>query len=177
MNTSFKLSFIIFVGLTLTACNTSGNKSTQDPKSNILSRIDTLESKTYDDAFRSSPDLNLLRRLSALYDSFSTAFPDDTTSPEFLFKAGQLNENALSDNTKAIMYYSNAYKNYPNWRKREFMLFALGNAYHNLGDTTKAVESLSKFSRQNPTHEFADDALNLIKFIRMSKAEVDSLFK
>lgn len=168
----FLIPVIIFNG-----CTTTSDKSEKDPKKALTTRIDTLEGKTYEDAFRSSPDLKLLQRLSVLYDSFSTIYPGDTMSPEYLFKAGQLSENALGDNSKAVSYYSRVYEKYPNWKKHEFMLFTLGNAYHNLGDTSKAVELLTKFKRQNPGHEFADDALNLIKFIRMSKAEVDSLFK
>jgi hypothetical protein len=134
----------------------------QDP---ALSRIDSLENemRLASEKNPSEPDLNLAMHLAKAYQDYQADHPNDTLSPRFLFKAGQVIENVFDDKGRAAELYFMVYKKYPESKSAPYALFMTGNLYHTVQDTARAVEMLQFFMAKYPDHKLKMDAAALIK--------------
>jgi len=143
------------------ACK-SGNPTHKNPE---LVTIDSLENemKLATDKNPSEPDLNLAMHLAKEYQNYQAGHPDDSLSPKFLFKAGQVIENVFDDKGRAAELYFMVYKKYPKSPSAPYALFMTGNLYHTVNDTTRAVEMLQFFMAKYPDHKLKMDAAALIK--------------
>lgn len=169
------LTFLSFIG-----CNNQQKTQNAEgsPKDRLQAKIDSIETQiriSIDSA--RNPDVGLALEAIRQYELFSYKYADDSLSPVYTFKSAQIFDGMLNDKAKAAELYLRIYDNYPEYKNRPMMLFYRGNALHDLGDTTNAVNSLKLFIAKYPEHEFRDDAENLVEFIRMDEEDMMKFFK
>ena len=143
------------------ACKQS-NVTQKDPE---LVYIDSLENamKLANEKNPAEPDLNLATYLAKAYQDYEARHPNDSLSPKFLFKAGQVVENVFDDKQRAAELYFMIYKKYPKSGSAPYALFMTGNLFHTVKDTAHAVEMLEFFMAKYPDHKLKMDAAALIK--------------
>ncbi len=91
------------------------------------------------------------------YSAFVAAYPEDSLTPEYLFKKADL-FRSLKDAGKSIETYNAIIEKYPDYKKAPYCLFLKGFIYENeLNNTAKAKESYEAFLVKYPNHELADD--------------------
>jgi hypothetical protein len=138
--------------------------SSQTAKNPELARIDSLESamKSAEEKTPLEPDLNLAMHLAKAYQDYEAGHPDDTLSPKFLFRAGQVIENVFDDKARALELYYSVYRKYPKSSFAPFALFMTGNLHHSIRDSANTVNMLNLFLAKYPNHTLKGDASAMI---------------
>ena len=129
-----------------------------------LGRIDSLESamKTAEQKMPLEPDLNLAMHLAKAYQDYAAGHPEDSLSPKFLFRAGQVIENVFDDKGRALELYYSVYRKYPRSGYAPFALFMTGNLHHSIRDSANTVNMLNLFLAKFPNHSLRGDAAAMI---------------
>jgi TolA-binding protein len=138
--------------------------SQMQKKNPELERIDSLESamKKTEAAAAQEPDLNLAMHLAKAYQDYEAGHPDDTLSPGFLFRAGQVIENVFDDKARALELYYSVYRKYPKSSFAPYALFMTGNLHHSIRDSVNTVNMLNLFLAKYPGHPLKADAAAMI---------------
>jgi len=152
--------FLLIVLSLVNACR----PSTQSGKNPELAKIDSLESamKSAEAKMPLEPDLNLAMHLAKAYQDYEAGHPDDTLSPKFLFRAGQVIENVFDDKARALELYYSVYRKYPRSSFAPFALFMTGNLHHSIRDSANTVNMLNLFLAKYPNHTLKGDASAMI---------------
>ncbi len=138
------IKYFVILLLAATAC--------QSPKEKALKNIKALESN--DSAFSNE----LMRQLKTAYLDFTTAYPDDENTPEYLFKAAQ-RCIVLQESKEAVSLLSKICEQYPKSTYSEDALFLQAYTYeNNLNDTATARVHYNDFIKKYPKGELAEDA-------------------
>lgn len=96
--------------------------------------------------------------LMAMYDEFLDAYPADSLSPSFVFKAANVAMNAGNGN-RAIGYFNRYLQSYPDKPKAPLSLFFKAFVYENvIHDIEQARENYLLFIEKYPNNEFTRDA-------------------
>lgn len=164
------VSFLI-AGSLLTACQKISSR--QD-----LEKIQALEKKA--DSNRESAskgtdklDFELLSSLGKAYIDWADHYPAAPETPEFLFRAGELYSNELTDIPKAIEAFKRDYQNYPLHKTAANALFFIGYLYHNsLQDLPNAEKYYKEFLEKYPDHNMAKHAQFELESLGMSPEDV-----
>jgi tetratricopeptide (TPR) repeat protein len=115
--------------------------------------------------------------LLSAYQNFSSKYPGDSLSPEYLYKAAGL-ASGFNRGTQAIDLYESIIHTYPTYKKLPECYFMEAFAYENsLGNVGKANELYNEFLARYPDHELADDARSAIKFLGKSPEEIVKEFE
>ena len=147
----------------------------QSPEQKAIDEIDTLEKEIFSD--EGMLDRNRVDELINIYVEYADQFKEDTLSPEYLFKAGDIAMNTNRSH-QAIRYYSRIIDEYPEYRKVPEALFLKGYVYeNNLGRLDKAEEIYTEFLDKYPDNDFADDAEVSLKYLGKSPEELIELFQ
>ena len=154
-------TLLTLISLTFWTCK-PGKINTRNPE---LTRIDSLETemRKANEKDPTNPDLKLAMYLAKAYQDYEAGHPEDSLSPKFLFKAGNVIENVFDDKGRAAELYFDVFKKYPKSKAAPYALFMTGNLYHTVRDTTRAVEMLQFFMAKYPEHKLKMDAAQLIK--------------
>jgi hypothetical protein len=154
------LSCFLLIFLMLSSCRPS-QVQLKNPE---LSRIDSLESamKTAEQKAPQEPDLNLAMHLAKAYQDYAAGHPEDSLSPKFLFRAGQVIENVFDDKGRALELYYSVYRKYPKSGYAPFALFMTGNLHHSIRDSANTVNMLNLFLAKYPEHSLKADAAAMI---------------
>jgi tetratricopeptide (TPR) repeat protein len=122
-------------------------------------------------------DRTRIAPLLEMYVSFADNHPDDTLSPVYLFKAGDMAMNT-NRSVQAIQLYSRIIEQYPEYTKVPEALFLKGYVYeNNLGRLDKAREIYEEFLQRFPENDFADDAEVSLRYLGMSPEELIEIFQ
>jgi len=146
------------------------------PKADKSAEIKTMEDELFSDE---SKMINRTQadELIALYVGYADEFPEDTDTPEYLFKAGDMAMN-LNMPRKAIEVFDRILTNYPDFEKTPQCLFLKGYVYeNNLGDLNAAKSIYEDFLVKYPDDEFADDAEVSIKNLGKTPEELIKEFE
>lgn len=169
--------FVSLIAFAIYSCN-SGVKKELTEKDKLVFRIDSLENKINESIKKAeNPEVQLAMYAIEAYDKYVSELPNDSISPKYLFKSAQLCDGVLRRPDWALTKYNKFLEYYPDHKQAPMILFYSGNAYSELGDTTNAIANFTLFSQKYPTHEFTDDALGLIRFMRMNESELNNFFK
>jgi outer membrane protein assembly factor BamD (BamD/ComL family) len=170
-----KLFILLFIGNVLfVACNPAG-------KEKDLQTIASLEKRLFGDSLH-PPKPAVIDSLLAEYGGFAQTYPKDSLAPILLFKAGEL---CVSTNQgqKALGYFDQVYRLFPENEKASYALFMKGFIYDGpLQDTAKARQFYNEFIQKYPQHPLSADALFSIRnlgktdeeLIREFEAKLDS---
>ena len=122
-------------------------------------------------------DNKLANELILAYADFCNKYPQDTLSPGFLFKAGEV-AMSLNLGTQALEYFGRFKAQYPNLKKAPHCLFLEGFIYETiLKDLVKAKEKYLEFLEKYPNHELAKDAKASIELLGKSPEDVIKSFE
>lgn len=158
------------------AADTTANVTNAKPdKQKLYSQIMNLEKEVFDTT--KSINRGVAINLMLLYSRYAHDFPEDSLSPEFLYKAAEV-ARGTGDGKNAVMYFKMLLDKYPNYPKRAISVFMLAFTYENLlNDTANARKYYTEFIKEYPKHEFADDAKQLLKYLGKSPDEIVKSFE
>ncbi len=110
------------------------------------------------------------------YKNFSSKYPDDSLSPEYLYTAARL-AIGLNRGDQAVTMYESVIHTYTRYKKIPECYFMEAYAFENtLGNIGKAEELYKEFLAKYPDHELANDARTAINFLGKSPEEIVSEF-
>jgi len=168
------IPILLFV-IIFTAC--SSEQSTDgNERENLLAKISETEDRIYSgDLVSITADEANLAILQ--YSRFANEFPQDSLSPNFLFKAAEM-FRAVNNGSKAILYYKRIVNDYPESRHSPISLFLQGFVYENvLLDFEKAKQFYSEYLEKYPEGEFANDTKILIQNLGISPEDLIKSFE
>jgi tetratricopeptide (TPR) repeat protein len=145
-----------------------------------LDNIHTLEKKAETNRLQVGKggiqlDQQLLKDLGSAYIKFAGQYPDAPETPEFLFRAGELYSNELSDYPKAIEAFLRNYEKYPEHETAGNALFFVAYLYNNsVHDLIKAEKYYKEFLDRYPNHKMAASAKFELEMLGMP---VDAVFE
>jgi outer membrane protein assembly factor BamD (BamD/ComL family) len=152
-------------GMMITSCSNNENKNDESAgkvslasgKEKYQHMIDSIETKMQ--ATRNMPlDQGTAMFAMRCYDEYASYFPDETKSPEYLFKAGEL-ANSLQLSQPALSYLSRVMSKYPNYKNAPYALFMQGMIYDDqLKDTANARKMYKQVIAKYPESQLAKDA-------------------
>ena len=169
-----KLYYLILLVWGMSAIGSCKKISSQED----INKINQLETEV--NAIRSSPrimdknlDLTPFTALAEAYLAFADNFPDAPESPDFLFKAGELYSQELTDPKKAISLFSRVFEKYPDSKPAAQSLFLKGYLYNNvLKDLVNAEKAYHQFLESYPNHELAKSATFELDVLGKSEEEI-----
>ncbi|GIV41320.1 MAG: hypothetical protein KatS3mg034_0630 [Vicingaceae bacterium] len=165
----FLLSLTVFV-----SCNLSETKKKleEEDKKKRLATIEQLN-KEYNESFKlGKPDEGKAASLLRNYLDYSEKYPEDSLSPDFLFKTAQLaiSLRRFDEGVKYLQKFRTLYKDHP---LDPMVLFTLGFTYENhLNDLGKAEKYYQEFLNKYPNHELANDVDLMIQNLGKSPEEI-----
>lgn len=158
----YTLVFIIIIGsLYWFSCSSGSEKMSAE-----ISKLESgMKSIPKDDSVEVS-------ELLSAYQNFSSKYPDDSLSPEYLYRAAAL-AAGFNRGTQAIDLYESIIHAYPAYKKIPECYFMEAFTYENtLGNIGKANELYHQFLDKYPDHELAEGARSAIKFLGKSPEEI-----
>lgn len=147
------MKYYLLLATTMLVMASCGSQTREEALANVKQAEDKLYAKQ--DVFQFNDSLATVT-IDA-YTSFAGSFPEDSLSPEYLFKAADL-YRAKHQYQPALDLYSQIQTDYPNYKKVPQTIFLQGFVYENdLKDMDKAKERYSAFLEKYPEHELAKD--------------------
>ena len=153
------------------ACGRTNEKQTLlDGATNQKQRIDSLETLVKSGKAKTT-DQEMQQLLETLrqYQNYIIDYPNDTATPSYLLKTGQLYYSYLKDFDNAEEHLTHLIDSFPKSRHRPMGLFLLANTYHDEGDTAKAQDHLRILTREYKGSFLANEAAKLAQYIRTSQ--------
>jgi outer membrane protein assembly factor BamD (BamD/ComL family) len=158
------LLVIAFTLMIIAACSTKESEQKEGTKATLATgkdrykhMIDSIEERMQ--ATRNMPlDHGTAMYAMRVYDEYASYFPDETKSPEYLFKAGEL-ANSLQMPQPALNYLGRVMSKYPNYKNAPYALFMQGMIYDDqLKDTANARKIYQQVIEKYPESQLAKDA-------------------
>lgn len=122
-------------------------------------------------------DAQKAAKLIEQYQNYATKFPDDSISPDYLFKCAEM-LIAGGKYLEANQIYDQIDRQYPKYEKAPVSLFLKGfNEENNLRDLVKARKTYMDFLAKYPTHKLHDDAQLCLQNLGKSADEIVKEFE
>ncbi|MDD2323707.1 MAG: tetratricopeptide repeat protein [Bacteroidia bacterium] len=110
------------------------------------------------------------------YLAYADRYPDDTLSPEYLFRAADIAMN-MGNSALALNLLSRIQKEFPHYQKVAHCLFLQGFIWENsIGNMEKAREIYTRFLALYPADDFADDVALSLKNLGKTPEELIEMF-
>jgi tetratricopeptide (TPR) repeat protein len=111
-----------------------------------------------------------------LYKEYAERYKEDTTSAEYLFRAGDIS-NGIGDYKKAIELYAKCTE-YNNYSKQPIALFLQGFIYETqLGDMVNAKRIYELFLQKYPDNKLANDVRFSLDNLGKSPEDLIKMFE
>lgn len=171
MKTFSRLS--IAAVLLITAC-TSPEVKQELAKEDYTNKIDSLEKKLHQaQIIDNSTGVDMI----AAYTSYAEHFPEDTITPDYLFKAGEI-ASSVKQGQRAINIYNSICEKYPSYKKIHYCLFLQAFIYETqLNNLEKAKEIYNKVIEKYPNESISNDAKACIQNLGKSDEELIKEFE
>jgi TolA-binding protein len=128
----------------------------QHPQDDMRKQISAAEKTLFKDSLSMQPDVTKADSIIHMYTEYALKFQDDTLTPEYLFRAGDI-ANGIGKFKESIEYFGRVGR-YPNYAKLPSAVFLQGFISENsLKDTAQARRFYETFLKQYPTHKLAGD--------------------
>jgi outer membrane protein assembly factor BamD (BamD/ComL family) len=158
-----KLIFFSFTALLLASCGGETGTNTPekaeakkaDRKEELHNQIQRLEGEMH-----RTPQLDNILAGQAVkaYDDYASLFPDDSLSPDYLFKAAEIS-TAIKQYPQAVAYYQNIISNFSKFRLIQECYFLEATVYDQyLNDDKKAKEVYESLIAEYPSSPYVPDA-------------------
>jgi outer membrane protein assembly factor BamD (BamD/ComL family) len=169
---------VIIFGFLLAAlysCTSNSNKISVD-KNKLLLEIKESENKLYEDTLMRI-NISAANNAVILYSRFANNFPDDSSSVEYLFRAGELCK-ALNKGQLALSYYEKIESEYPSFPKLPLVIFMQGFVNETqLKDYEKAKYHYQRYIDKYPKSKLSNDLKVVIENLGKSDEELIKSFK
>lgn len=157
------------------SCN-NNQQETQETIVVSINDITTLENELFN-AEITTPDPAKAMRLGKLYIAYAEANPNDSVSPDFLYKAADISMN-LSDPNLTIALFDKIITTYPNYKNVSTVAFLKAYVYENqLNNYGNAQKYYLEFLDKYPDSDFADDAVVSLNNLGKSPEELIKEFE
>lgn len=167
-----KLVVIIIVSIVLASCG-NGKKPLAE-KNKSISEILEKEKKLM---LIDEPDADLADEMIKLYKSYADKYPQDSITPEYLFRAAEIAMN-FGRAYEAIEFLSKIEKDYKKFDKYPASIFLKAFIYENyIGDISKATDYYTIFLEKYPNHKLSKDAEAALSYIGLDDDELIKLFE
>jgi TolA-binding protein len=173
--TSFILLFAVF------ACSNEKKNETEAerekkplPKEQYVNHVKAMEEK-----MRASKMLDAAVANEAIraYSEFAFSFPEDSSSADYLFKAGEV-ATSIGNYQQALIYYKTINDKYPKFNLVVESLYLQGFIYDNyMNDDNNAREIYTKLIKDYPQHKLAEDAKAAINNLGKTDEQLIEEFK
>ncbi len=173
MNKAVSLIIIILTFIFVQQACTH-NKSTL--KKEKQAQVEALEKQLYQTS-KGIIDKKKAANMIHLYQNYANTFPQDSLSPQYLFRAADISLNVFhSDATIAL--FDKIMKDYPNFEGSPQLLFLKAFTYdYYMHKTDSASIYYHAFLNKYPKHPFAQDAKMSLEQLGKSPEEVIKGFK
>ncbi len=163
--------FVVLAGLLLVfSCTNNNNKPVSK------SDITKLEGELFNNSM-SIPDAKKAQKLVDMYIDYANINPDDTSSPDYLFKAADISMNFRAP-VKSVALFNRIINEYPGYKNVPTAMFLKGFVYEDqLQDFTNARKSYMEFLDNYPNSDFADDARVSLKNLGKTPEELIKEFE
>ncbi len=162
MKKIFQPSVIVMLLLLIVSC--------VKPQTSMQAQINDMEKSLFKDASQ-IPNPQAADSMIKMYLKYADQFQDDTLSPEYLFRAGDI-ANGIGKSKDALGYFGRVAR-YPNYKKVATALFLQGFVCENsLGDVDGARKYYKKFLEQYPNHKLANDVKNSLSHLGKTPEEL-----
>lgn len=145
-----------------------------DPKVEILNRIKTMEDKMH-----KSPQIDnvLAGQALQLYFEYSKNYPNDSITPDFIFKSGEI-ATAIQQYPQAYSHYKTVCEKYPKYKLIEESYFLQASILDNyLNDDQKAKLVYEQLISLYPNSKYVSDANAAIANLGKSDADLIKEFQ
>lgn len=170
MRTIYNLGFsvMLFSMLVFSACT--------DPRQIQLDLIQAEEQKIAK-AVNAPMDIEVAKRLIDLYSDYIATYPDDTLSPKYLFKTGEIQMN-IGESQLAINSLDSLIQKYPNASLVPQAIYLQGFIWEDrIHSTEKARIAFESLIKQFPNHELSENAKLYIQVLGKSPEELIKEFE
>jgi len=175
-----KWSFVVVLFLFATACGTTDTKNedkkepVQKTKEDYSNEITSLEKKMF-----AVPQMDVAVANDALkdYSEFANLFPTDPKSPDYLFKAAQIQTN-IKQYQQAAVTYQTILDKYPDFKYSVDCMYLMAHLYDdNINNEPKAKAIYELLIQKYPNHHYAEEAKICIKNLGKSDEEIIKEFE
>jgi len=161
---------------TLLFVSCESNQNTSKDNDVTIEKIKELEKELFNSGI-TTIDTKKARKLCALYIDYAELHPNDSISPELLYKAADINMN-VNDPKSTIALFNKIRSTYPKYKNIPTILFLTGYVYENqLHDYKNAKKYYTELLDKYPKNEFADDAVISINNLGKSPEEMIEEFE
>ena len=167
--------YIIGLAFLISACNGSVEKS-ESTDTDLYSSINKLEAELFGST-QGKIDRKKAIELIDLYSEYAASNPEDTLSPEYLYKASDISMN-MRRPVQTIELFNKLLTKYPDYEKSPTVLFLKAFVYEDqMNDYDRARKYYELFLEKYPDNEFADDAEVSIKNLGKTPEELIKEFE
>lgn len=163
-----KISLFALIIIALSSCQSSKEKA--------IKKIKKTEKIVYS---HKTGDINKteMDKLINLYNVYVKDYPNDSLSPDYLFKAADFLMYANKP-VQSLNFFDKILKNYPDYSKTPQSLFLKAYIYENFfKDLNKAKIIYTSFIEKYPDNDFADDAQASLNNLGKSPEELIKEFE
>jgi outer membrane protein assembly factor BamD (BamD/ComL family) len=171
----YKLLYLLLIPILLYSCSGNQDKNKAE-KDRLLTQIKESEKVMYNDTL-SDINVSVANNAIMLYSRFANSYHDDTSSAEYLFRAGELCK-ALKKGNMALEYYKKVENEYPSYPKMQLVIFMQGFVNENtLSDLEKAKYHYQRYIDKYPQSPMSKDLKAVIENMGKSDEELMKEFK
>ena len=178
---NLKLVMTVGIVLFILSCNTEQTQTEQKAidvsgpsREQFLTEI-----KKYEAEMKKASDINNVTAGLAIkaYTDYAGFFPDDSLTPDYLFKAGEI-ATATQQYPQALIYYKQITDKYPTYKHVQESLYLQGFLLDNcLNDDAKAKIIYEEVIAKYPKSSLTDDAKAAINNLGKTDEELIKEFK
>lgn len=173
-----KSVFLIAIIFSMISCGNEEKPVNQEPKP--LSRqmfLDQIKKQESEMHKSMTLDPNVASVAVMAYDNFVTHFPNDSLTPDFLFKAAEIS-TANQQYNQALTYYKTITTKYPNYKLVPESLYLQGYLLDNfLNEDAKAKVIYEEVIAKYPALSYASDAKAAINNLGKTDEELIKEFQ
>ena len=175
-----KFFFISYTVVLVSSCGNNTETPVAPPAKSMITLHEELlkNIKTQEVEMHKSLELNTAiagTAIKAYYD-FTSAFPQDSLTPDFIFKSAEI-QTATQQYPQALVSYQTIENNYSNYKLYPESLFLEASLLDNyINDDAKAKVVYEKVIDKFPTSSFATDAKAAIGNLGKSDEELHKEF-
>lgn len=168
------LHLVVFVVLSMLIVSCGNSKKPLAERNQLTKEISDMEKALM---VNDEPDADLADKMISAYLEYAEKFPQDTVTPEYLFKASEIAMN-FGRSSEAIEFLTKIEKDYKKYDKYPAVIFMKAFIYENyLDDINKAADYYTIFVDNYPNHKLAKDAEAALTYLGLDDEELIKLFE
>ncbi|MGY6561515.1 MAG: tetratricopeptide repeat protein [Luteibaculaceae bacterium] len=166
--------FLVVLFVSLLSCSGETDKAPKVSGDELRNEITRLEKLNFSGL---NPSLEDAQSLLAAYQKFAKQNPNDSLTPDYIFKASGL-ALGLTEAKKAIELIDILIDKYPDYPMSEEAMFQKAFIFDfNYGDKQKAEQAYKAFLDKYPNSSLAGEAKSRIEYLSLSDEELIEMFK